>query len=651
MLDNCKGAPMGKGHGNKCAEFDIETACYLIPQVAAYHLPTTRKLVIMAGVKTLKSFFVELAAAYHICHSIGDVIIYFGTGEVADDVSTTRILSYYDGIASYRDKLSTLAKRFDETNSAVKFPDKTFFLKPANLGNLQQKNLGFMGFQDAFVTGATGMIDQGIERTTQYASDKKIVIESQGGEAGFDFDRHYLDTDQRELHVACPDCGKSHLFNWKVFDDSFIRRGDDFVPTPPLIVPSLDHGAWIEHNRPLLLDQTKRIAGFKCIASDKINCENVHEFEKDVLYQTRFECFHCGSLWRDDGQFGDTRIGLDKSSHYIPARHDALIENVGFNTPQWINRRLPWGNILLQKFKREQVAAAGNIEPLKQWWQKFAARTWSEELLDGTLMTSFELNYDPANLWDKEWRRCGIVDVQLHGTHFWVEFFAIAKDGEARSLWCGCMMSFKEIEEKQLELKVQHNRMFFDAQHEGDLVKKECLRRGRWIQPQGKRGFWLGWNMLSASGRDKFKRVQKNKRGEVVATYFDNVSDGEMYFETIEGQRREVFRFNFSALAAGDMFVRYRDGKDRNGRPNQKIHFLNEPIGSDKIPLSHVSQINSRFRDNKAIDKFTGRPKPMWKVKASSRADHYFAIGQMLMAAYRLWNVAGQMEETKDEAA
>lgn len=234
LIDNCAAAPMGKGHGNNGQPFDIDTAWYLKPIVEAYHREGTRKLVLKAAVKTLKSFFLEMAAAHHVCHEIGDVGIFFGSAEQADDVSTTRILGYFEGIPSYRAKMETITGQWDATMSAVKFPDKTLFIKPANLANAQQKNLCFMGVEDAFVCGANGMIDQLIDRTTQYAWDKKIVLESQGGEKGFDFDRHYDKTDQGELHVICPHCGVSHVFNWKAFDEVEMRRPDDFKAQLPL---------------------------------------------------------------------------------------------------------------------------------------------------------------------------------------------------------------------------------------------------------------------------------------------------------------------------------------------------------------------------------------------------------------------------------
>lgn len=241
FVENAATAAMGKGHNNDGQPFDINTACYLKPIVQAYHQASTEFIALLGGVKTLKSFMVELAAAYQVAHGRGDVIIYFGSGEVADETATTRILDFNKQIPSYAEKLATASGQYDQTMSAVKFPDKTFFIKPANLANVQQKNVEFLGMQDAFVTGDTGMIDQSLARTTQYQGTRKIFLESQGGEkpvegvtGGFDFDRFYhQQTDQRELHVNCPCCGRSHIWNWRVWDVEEMTRPNEFQATLP----------------------------------------------------------------------------------------------------------------------------------------------------------------------------------------------------------------------------------------------------------------------------------------------------------------------------------------------------------------------------------------------------------------------------------
>jgi hypothetical protein len=393
-LENRGDAPMGKGHDNDKQPFDVETACYLKPVFAAYdnaiRSGERTEIVLLAGVKTMKSFTLEICCADHVCNRNGDAGLFFGSGEVADTVSTTRIMADYKGIKRFADKIKTISNaagnaRFQVTNGEVKFPDKTFFLKPANLNELQQKNLGFAGMQDAFVTGATGVIEEMIARTTQYR-DAIVFLESQGGEKNFDHDRHYTNTNQGELHVICLHCGKPHVFNWKAFDEESMTRKQDFVPTPPLIIPSLDSAAWIEHHRPLMIADDRKIAGFQRGDEKIIKRDNGDYVEQLIIQETHFRCFHCDGILRDDGEFGKTRMALDKASHYVSANPDALSNKIGFNFAQWINRRLTierksgWGHMMLAKLQAQKNATQyGNFEPLKIWWQKVAARTWDDD--------------------------------------------------------------------------------------------------------------------------------------------------------------------------------------------------------------------------------------------------------------------------------
>lgn len=478
-LENLGDAPMGKGHNNEGKPFDVETACYLKPIFAAYDEAVRhvwrRKFVLKAGVKTMKSFTLEICAGDHCCHRNGDTAIYFGSGDVADDQSSTRIIDYYRGIPAFRAKVATLRSRFDETMGAMKFPDKTLRILPANLSNTQGLNLGFAGLCDAFVTEKSGMIDQLIARTTQYA-DAIVFLESQGGETAFDFDRHYEDTDQRELHVICPYCDSPHIFNWKVYDPAHMTRLEGFVPVAPKSVASMDRAAWIEQHRNILLAKDRRIAGFKRGTESEIKFADGHYNELAILRETHFECFHCGSRWEDTPEI---REQLDRSSFYVASRTDALPENIGFNFPQWINRRLSWGKIMLEKLKASKTNEEhGQIEPLKIWWQKAAARTWDKAKIFQPETTISPGSYDPAGLVEQlipdEHSRNMAVDCQEDGDHkaktgvsitgwFWYIVRVFDKFGNSKQLARGYCKNEETWRAVQRHWKVPNDRVMIDS--------------------------------------------------------------------------------------------------------------------------------------------------------------------------------------------
>jgi hypothetical protein len=451
---------------------------------------TRLKLVDKSGVKTIKSFALEMCAAEHVCNGFGDVAVFFGSESAAESTATTRILDFYRSIPRFQRKLETIRSRFDDTMGALKFPDKTLFILSANLGNTQQKNLAFVGLQDAFVTGKTGMIDEMIARTTQYEREAIIYLESQGGEKGFDFDRHYEDTDQRELHVNCPCCGTQHIFNWKAFDEGHMTRPEDFLavlPKTDLAQLTLQGEASVTAAREELSKKLRgKVAGFKRGADELIKNVDGSYIEAAVLRETHFECYHCGGIWRDDGEFGPTRIALDQSAgkeeNWVPARKDALPGNIGFNTPQWINRRLSWGKLMLEKLKNQRIARdTGNFEPIKKWWQKTAARTWDPEYMYQRTQTVSVGSYDPNQLIADEHSRNMAVDCQQEQDHFdrtgqsitgwfWYIVRIYDKFGNSKQLARGYVKRWEDWIAVQKHWKVPNSRVVVDVDHWGTQI-------------------------------------------------------------------------------------------------------------------------------------------------------------------------------------
>jgi hypothetical protein len=582
IYENCASAPMGKGHNNSNLPFDLTTAEYIRPILEAIEREGTRKVVIKAGVKTLKSFVVEIAAAHHLCHSIGDVTIYFGTGQQADDQSTTRIVAYFEGISSYQAKAELVTDRFDYTQSAIKFPDKTFRIRPANLANTQGVNLGFVGICDAFITERSGMIDQAIARTTQYPDDKKIIIESQASEEGFDFERHYDDTDQRELHVLCPCCGQPNIWSWKGW---YRQRPDDFKACAPLSIPSLDRDAWVEHHTPLLLAHDRRDCGFKRGDEAAVKLPDGEYNEAEVLRQTYYECYHCGSAWRDDGRNGATRIALDKSAYYVPARTTALLGNIGFNIPQWINRRLPWGDMMLEYLKQlKTYKELGNTDPIKLWWQKTAARTWSEDLSRKAPERIGASIYDSTEKIPGELGRIAAVDFQFNGTHMPYQCWAIGDGRSPRLLhweWIKPITAglsdhqareFCKVRVRELNKQfcVEEQNCMIDAGHRPDLVREWAAEDAKFSKIKvGNRirEKWITYGLLVGDDRMSY-RWQHPGRPNTLERFkvYDWVNVG-----TVRDGKRIVVPVHhrlWSNTSIKDICVRWRDG---DGAPKIEV--------------------------------------------------------------------------------
>lgn len=626
-VENLGNAPMGKGHGNQGQPFDLDTACYLKPIYAAYdHARRTDsrlKLVLKAGVKTVKSFTGEVCAAEHVCHARGDAAIFFATGETADVGATTRILDFFRGIPAFQRKLETMTSRFDDTKGALKFPDKTLFILAANMSNTQQKNLAFVLLQDAFLTEATGMIEEMLARTTQYEKEAVIFIESQGGEKGFDFDRHYDDTNQQELHVVCPYCETPHIWNWKAWD---MVREDDFVARCPVAIPEPDRAAWVQEHTALLKSPERRRCGFKRGPDELIKSPDGHYNEAAILRETHFECYHCGQPWLDTPAL---RERLDRSSHYVAARADALPEHVGFNVPQWINRRLGWGKMMLEKLQAQKLAdELGNYEPLKKWWQKVAARTWDKDLTAKAPERLAASLYDDKAPIPGEKARISATDCQLDLTHLIYQAWSIGDGTPPRLLHYEWIKPPAGLETAQEQREFCKNRVraldqeydiapqnsMKDAAHRPDLVREWAaedavfsrIRSGSAIRQK-----WVTYGLLVGDDRASYKwehpgrkpTWERFKRKETVLV--DTVKNGARL--KIPVQHRLWSNPSIKEIAA-----RWRDG---DGAPRIQVHQKYLADGSKEgfwAQMTSERKLPWKNRPGKERWDNEGRPNHAW---------------------------------------
>lgn len=673
-------APMGKGHGNANKPFDISSANYLRPVLRAMRDPMVRKIVIRAAVKTMKTFAVECGIAYHCAHGDGDIGFYLADLEAAKDHAKSRFWDWFWAIPELARMRLTVPDRFDDTTRAVYFPGKTLRVWPLNESATQGINLCMVVLSDAFLAGKTGLISQMIARTTQYKPVRKILIESQGGIEDDDFDIEWKDTNQGAIYVVCPLCGAGQPFEWdkerpqdftariphakirELIAEAHRRRAElspanpteasPAKPTPAHAHPRFGLVAQISASLRLCVEQLSealrgKFAGMKRGDETLIKLPDGDYNENEVLRQTHYECYHCGGAWQDDGEFGPTRVALDESAYYVPARTTALPENLGFSWPQWANRRLRWGDIMLEylKAKRLQVTR-GNTEKLKQWYQKVAGRTWDPRLARDLRARARDV-YDVAMARHNAWRLVMIVDNQLDLAQQWVMVLAVQKNGAARQIWRGPLLGLAECRKKQLEygtdakggplLKDQF--VFLDARYKPEQICRHIVEHkyGHWSTYQGERT-WLAWNLLQGNRYEYQTHAKDRDKSKKFV-----VGDPKWREFQLDNAYVEVLIYPFSATACGERFEADRDGH------GVETLFLDRQPGEppDDHELSHFSQIYS----NKLMESESFEPRAARKVYVpvpKTAPDHYFHMWRMFEAIKEIWGIDG-VETTKEK--
>lgn len=648
MLENVKGTPMGKGHNNDDQPFDIETACYLKPIARAYDEAIQNgrrlKLLTKGGVKTLKSYMCEIAALDHINNRSGDVALYFGTEKSGDTAATTRIWDHFNLNTRFANKLATLTSRFEKTIGGVKFPDKSLLILPANLSNTQQLNLAFVGLQDAFLTGKSGMIKQMLERQTQYSENAITFLESQGGEKGYDFDDEYDKTDQGELHVLCPSCKQKHVFNWKAFDLAHMTRPVDFK------VPALGGSVGGFHWR--YCDERKN----RTTAQLEEDFNASHE--REVIKNTHFECFHCGAIWHD---VPATREQLDRSSFYVSSVPDALTYERGFNFPQWINRRLSWSEIMLKKLRAIQKAQEfGNFEDLKQWWQKQAARTWDPDIPARARMLAVSIGSyetDPSkHRYGSDFhcrqltvdcgKRIGASKNEHVIGRLFYEIREISKIGSSCQLARGMVPSWELLRAQQLYWGIPSSRVGIDAGWMPSQVAENCVKYFDLLPPGARMPIPMPWRLLYGADTRRMElnnkgvsflrqllpgiRTAHDKDGKLWRMSLLKITWSNLHFEQLLSSiLSDTVSVKWEILDKSKVMIVGLDGK-----PSEELTrtYLDEyECETDSFHASWESQLNSRYLSEK-----TGKFEDYSKAQRPTEARDLAAMHLVLCAVDNL---------------
>jgi hypothetical protein len=643
IWDYIKDVPMGQGYANGNAAFDIDTANYLKPvfrAIADWRIPV---VAVVSAVQTLKTFAcIDATSAYFIEHDPSDTIIYMGIDESARDHARSRIVPYWRSIPGVDKILKDAEKvdRGDVSTQAFYLPNMTLRIWPLNQRAAQRMTLRRVLISDGFLTKKTGLMAQAIRRTTQYQSGRKIIAESQGGDIGDDMDDFFKGTTAGYLHVVCPICGSGQPFEF------YRQRPEDFVPTPPKSIPSLDHAAWIEQNAPILKSEARRWCGFRRGDENVVKTKEGLFNEAEVVKQTYYECYHCGGAWHDTPE---TRLELDRSSYYVASNTRALPGNVGFSWPIWAGQRLAWGGTygMLGYLKAKQRAEKfGNREDLKQWWQKSAGRSWDEKLVQELRLSRKDV-YEVSAAKHNAWRLFMLVDNQQDLMTQWVVVWAIKQNGAAKQLWRGALHGLDACRAKQLEYLDEQKRplikdqwVWLDGQYKPEQICRHIVehRYGHWTNYGGERT-WAAWNLMQGSRYDYFSHAsEKDKTRKFI------VGDPNSREYQIDGYYVEILIFPFAATAAGQRFEMDRDG--------QGVETLFLPRLEGEPPDDHELSHHSQIYSNKLVESKSYEPrvaKMHYVPVPSSAPDHMFHLGRMMEAVKELWKIDGVYGDQKKE--
>jgi len=558
--------------------FRADNSPWLKEPLEALVDPKARIVFILAAIQSSKTTIGEIGACYIIANLPGPALWLDQTDDDAKDQAESRLGRLFDECPAVkalypkdRHKLKTSTKHFSHGMTL-------WVLGAHNKTNLQRRSIRWL-IGDETWRWPVGHMAEAEARVTAFGWLGKCLFMSQGGEENDDTHRKFETTDMREWTFECPHCRLRQPFKWENVEWSKDARDED--------------GEW--------------------------NFARVRETASLV-------CEGCNHAFEDNDR---TRRHLNVSGRYVPTNLNASPENVGFHWNALC--AMSWGRLAELYLRAKAAAKRGDLEPLRQFYQKRLALPWRDYLEDFKLEIT-PSGYRLGETWDDEAAvsrqgkflpppfdpaqsvaplRFMTVDCQMD--HFFVVVRGWSLEGSSRLVWRERVPTWDEVLSLQERFAVHANLVFVDAGHATYDVYRECAKHG-WVALMGDR---------------RATYVHRTKDGRTVHRFYSPRR------KVVLGRGQSCSVFYWSNLNIKDMLARLRRNQDPERGPTWEIA---EDAGDD-----YLTQMESEQRVRKG-------GKWLWE-RIGKRPNHYWDCEAMQVAAAVMLKLVGQESVKADSGA
>ena len=531
--------------------------------------PRVRIVSIMASIQSSKTTVGEIGLCYIIVNLPGPTLWLDQTDDDARDQAESRLGPIFDECPAVkalyprdRHKLKTATKHFSNGMTL-------WVLGANNKTNLQRRSIRWL-IADETWRYKPGHMAEAEARVTAFGWLGKCLFMSQGGEEDDDTHRKFLTTDMREWTFACPHCELRQAFKWENVEWSKDARDED--------------GEW--------------------------------NFGR-VAKTTNLLCEGCGFAFDDTDRM---RRQLNATGRYHITNPNAVPENRGYHWNALC--AMSWGRLAELYLRAKAAAKKGDLEPLRQFYQKRLALPWKDYLED------FKLEITPGSYrlgddWDEEAAvdrngrlvmppfeglniasplRFLTVDCQMD--HFFIVVRGWNVEGSSRLLWHERVPTWDDVEALQSRFSIHANLVFVDAGYAAYEVYRECAKRG--------------WMALIGDKRATF--IHRLKDGRQVYRFYSTRR------KVVLGKGHQCSVFYWSNLNIKDMLARLR----RNQTPeNGATWDVAEDAAED-----YLAQLESEQRIKRG-------GKWLWE-RIGKRPNHYMDCEAMQVTAATMLKIIGR---------
>lgn len=416
--------------------------------------PDIRLVSIVAPVQSSKTIGAELCLCYIVANFPGPCLWLSQTDADAKDQAEARLHKLFSECDAVK-KLFPADRHKKKTQTVFFSNGMTLWVLGAHAkSNLQSRSIRWL-IGDETWQWLNGHMQQAEARVTAFGWLGKCIFLSQGGTENDDTHRKFETTDMREWEFKCPKCGKYQPYKWSNIEwDKNYRDGEGRM-----------------------------------------------DFAK-VRSSVRLVCEFCKHEIADSDA---NRKLLNSSAKFVPQNPNAPATKAGFHWNSLAS--MSWGELAEMYLRAKESCRRGDLEDLKNFYQKRLALPWGDLEEDFTLDIS-PSGYRMGDDWESE-AAVGVkgailppphenknrvrlrfltVDVQMD--HFYAVVRSWACDASSRLVYCAKLQTWEDVEILQSRFGVFPQLAFVDAGYSTFEVYRNCAKHN--------------WTTLMGDGRRDF---------------------------------------------------------------------------------------------------------------------------------------------------
>jgi phage terminase large subunit GpA-like protein len=278
-----------------------------------------------------------------------------------------------------------------------------------------------------------GAYDTVLKRVRAFGELAQVLVISTPGDIDDPVDRAFKEGDQRTFHFPCPKCG--HLQQLRVEQLQF----DENETTKP-------DGHW-NFDR---LSETIRYECEKC----KHGIRDTHIERKAICRNGKF-----------------IRMNPNAPKNHVSFTWNALL-------PWWVK----WRSIIEEKIAAEAAAKAGDLEPLRTFYNETLGLPWEDrlgEIEDFGFLEARKDEYEFGDAWPEARARFMAADRQEKGgEHYWYVIREFGMCGKSRLVSYGRCSTTAELEEIRKANNVPVLNAMIDSGYKASQVYRFCVATG-----------------------------------------------------------------------------------------------------------------------------------------------------------------------------